>query len=135
LSQVKSHMADSNNEDSKLRNAEGGDSQALPAIPVPERPPILDYARAGDGRSLCARSATIALTISLVCHFLLFTLYATTLDGGVLARKCAEVSAGYWVVAALVLARRRWNPTKLDLAFLAAGYPVMLVVCGLFGAL
>jgi hypothetical protein len=126
-------MADSDAVDSKKAKTSDAASEPLASIPVPERPPVLDYGHAGDTRTICARSTLRALDVSLVCHLLVFGLYAATLDGGILMRKCATVSSGYLAVAAVVFVRRRWNPTIPDLVFLALGYPAMLIVCRLFG--
>jgi hypothetical protein len=72
---------------------------------------------------------TWAAIVSVVEHLLVFGLYAATLDGGRLARMCAAVSLGFWLVVLLIVLRRRRHPSKLDLAFVAFGYPVILFPC------
>jgi hypothetical protein len=42
---------------------------------------------------------------------------------------CAAVSAGYWLIVLMIVLRRRRGPSKVDLAFVAAGYPLLLFPC------
>ena len=56
-------------------------------------------------------------------------MYAPALDGGILLRESAAVSLGYWLVVLIIVIRRRQHPTKLDLALIAFGYPVILFPC------
>src|SRR5438045_498652 len=70
-----------------------------------------------------------ATIVSVFEHILVFGLYAATLDGGALARMCAAVSLGFWLLVLVIVLRRRRNPSPFDLAFVAFGYPVMLFAC------
>ena len=101
-----------------------------------DRPPVpvLDYAPVTQTErpSLCAQSVTRMLFLSIVFHLAIFLLYAPALDCGIRAAHCVEVSVGYWLVAAIVLIRRRYKPTWPDLLYLGFGYPLMLAICEWF---
>jgi hypothetical protein len=88
----------------------------------------LDYAtpRAPGGPS---RRLAWAAIVSVVEHLFVFGLYAAVLDGGRLARMCAAVSVGFWLVVILIVVRRGHHPSKFDLAFVAFGYPAILFPC------
>jgi hypothetical protein len=70
-----------------------------------------------------------AALVAVVEHLVVFGLFAVTLDDGRLANMCATVSLGFWLVVLLIVLRRRRSPTKLDLAFIAFGYPCILFPC------
>jgi uncharacterized integral membrane protein len=88
----------------------------------------LDYATPASPKPAFSKLTWAAL-VSVVEHLLVFGLYAPTLDGGRLARMCAAVSVGFWLVVLLIVLRHRRNPSKFDLAFVAFGYPVILFPC------
>jgi hypothetical protein len=88
----------------------------------------LDYATPSVANAP-ASPLTWAMTASVVEHFLVFSLYAAALDGGRLARMCAAVSIGFWLIVLIIALRRRRNPSKVDVAFVAVGYPLMLFSC------
>jgi hypothetical protein len=50
-----------------------------------------------------------------------------------LSRACFIISAAYWLVVGAVLLRRRKALTRVDLWFIAIGYPAMLLAGLTFG--
>jgi hypothetical protein len=88
----------------------------------------LDYATPPAANARLS-NLTLAIFASLVVHFLVFSLYAPSLDGGRRLRMCAVVSAGYWLVVLMIVLRRRRRLSKVDLAFVATGYPLLLFPC------
>lgn len=98
---------------------------------------ILDYETPPPRPKQSFGILTWALILSLLEHMFVFGIYAATLDGGARARQCGAVSLGYWAVVGIILfrLRRSARPSKVDVAFVAAGYPAMLVICALAGAL
>src|SRR2546423_2286011 len=69
---------------------------------------------------------TWSLAIAILEQLLIFGVYAPALDGGVHARMYACVAAGYWLVVAIIVFRRRHRPTTGDLTFIMVGYPAMV---------
>ena len=91
----------------------------------------LDYATP-PAASAPLSKLTWATIASLAVHFLVFNLYAPSLDGGRRMRLCAAVSVGYWLIVLMIVLRRRRRrrrPSKIDLAYVAVGYPLLLFPC------
>ncbi len=88
----------------------------------------LDYATPTASKASFSK-LTWAAILSVVEHVLIFGLYAAVLDGGRLASMCAAVSLGFWLIVLLIVLRRRSHPSKIDLVFVAFGYPVILFPC------
>ncbi|HEX8915742.1 MAG TPA: hypothetical protein VF796_25535 [Humisphaera sp.] len=88
----------------------------------------LDYSEPPASKSTFGK-LTWAAVLSVVEHLLVFGLYAPRLDGGRLVAMCGAVSLGFWLVVLMIVLRRPRHPSKLDLAFVAFGYPVILFPC------
>jgi hypothetical protein len=61
------------------------------------------------------------ITFALVLHALMTLLALLVLDGGTLARTFACASAGFWIGVGLILCRRPFGPSQLDLAYIRFG--------------
>ena len=70
-----------------------------------------------------------AIWDGVLLQLLLFIFTGLILDGGQLNRMCVVAMIGYWIVAAMLIVRRRKAPTKTDLLFLRWGIlPMMFAV-------
>ena len=70
-----------------------------------------------------------AIWDGVLLQLLLFVFTGLILDGGHLTRMCIVAVTGYWIVAAMLIVRRRKSPTKTDLFFLRWGIlPMMCAV-------
>lgn len=90
---------------------------------------ILDYRTQSTKRWPIGINSSTALTISVIEHLAIFMFYAPSLDGGRRMRMCAAVALGYWVVALMILARRRDHLTLGDFLFLTCSLPPMTLLC------
>jgi hypothetical protein len=68
-----------------------------------------------------------ALVTSGIEHLLIFLFASIMLDNGQSQSICLAVSGGYWAAVALILLRRSKRLTRLDLAFVAFGYPALVL--------
>jgi hypothetical protein len=68
---------------------------------------------------------------SLIVQVIVGILAVLMLDGGIAARVVGIAVVAYWLCAALVIARRPHEPTKLDLEILRWGFWVVLGIAAL----
>ncbi len=76
-----------------------------------------------------------AIRDSLCLQAIFVILGGLALDGGHLARYTLFVLFPYWIVALLILLRRRNSPTSLDLIVIRFGYLALLLLIPLVSAL
>jgi hypothetical protein len=93
--------------------------------------PIIDYAPLS-GRNAPTQFAR-AVRVAIIEQFVFLLLAAITLDGGMLLRGFSVAAVVFWVVTAVVFLKRRSSPSRGDLFFVNAGYPVMAVAAALIG--
>ena len=69
-----------------------------------------------------------AIRTSICFQIPILLLGVLCLDGGELFSRCLVAFAAFWSGTILILFRRPWNPTKLDLEVIRFGYPLLFVL-------
>jgi hypothetical protein len=87
----------------------------------------LDYETPKPGKSTGNKLARAAY-VAFFEHILLFLLASSMAVREEEFRVCVAVSIGFWSAVLLIAIRRINYPTKLDLAFVALGFPVLAFI-------
>jgi hypothetical protein len=74
-----------------------------------------------EGTPIVAEAYRRPVVFAMLLHVALAVLCWMMLDGGVLARSFGVASAGFWIGVAIVLYRRPFSPSRLDLAYTQLG--------------
>ena len=77
-------------------------------------------------KPLIAKSLSVGMLSAFVQQFYIMVFYASSLDGGVTAKVCLIGFASFWACVPVVIFRRRFSPTNVDVFLVHAG---TLITC------
>ncbi|MDB5335063.1 MAG: hypothetical protein JWN70_682 [Planctomycetaceae bacterium] len=82
----------------------------------------------GEARNMISAEYDRVIRNALITQAALGCFAALILDGGIIARVVGVAVLGFWLCTVLLVLRRRFKPSRIDLAFIQWGFwPVLAV--------